>query len=292
MSEPRRAPSDSSDAAARFKQLSLFTGGSLSPQRFGVRRRLRQVARCWMFQLKILIIDPFSGFNEIWWPLFFASAALLVYRQTKDPNALAYAALGAAGIGTWSAIATSASFALQRERWFGALELLVATGTPLPVSLISITGAMATAGLYSLVATLLWGRFVFGIHFVIANPAVFALTIVATVLGLAMIGFLLAVTVVRYRTAWALGNLLEYPGWLICGFLVPVSLLPGWAQPIAKALAPTWGMAAMRNAAAGQSPWRNLAICLGLGVAAAIIGALAASWLLRSARNHATLALT
>ena len=78
-----------------------------------------------------------------------------------------------------------------------------------------------------------------------------------------MCGFLLAVAFVRYRTAWALGNLLEYPVWLICGFLVPLTLFPGWVRPISWVLAPTWGMRAIREAALGGPPLPDLGMCVG-----------------------------
>ena len=58
---------------------------------------------------------------------------------------------------------TTAAISLQSERRQGTLELLVAAPTPFPLLLVPMTLAMATIGLYSLVATLLWGRFAFGI---------------------------------------------------------------------------------------------------------------------------------
>ena len=87
---------------------------------------------------------------------------------------------------------------------------------------------MASLGLYSLVATLLWGWLLFGITVPVASPLLFVLSIVVSIFSIALLGFLLSVAVVRYRTAWAMGNLLEYPGWLLCGFLVPLTLFPAW----------------------------------------------------------------
>ena len=45
------------------------------------------------------------------------------------------------------------------------------------------------------------------------------------------LGMLIATTFVLYRHANALGNLLEYPIWLIAGLLVPIATLP-WVRPI------------------------------------------------------------
>ena len=250
------------------------------------------LAVTWWLQLKMLSASAFNGILQIVWPIFFATTAFLVYRQNGDPNALAYAGLGSAVMGTWSAIATTASSALQRERWSGTLELLVAAPTSFALVLVPITVAMATIGVYSLAATLVWGWLLFGIVVPVASPVLFALGLVVTILAVAMFGFLLSVSVVRYRTAWALGNLLEYPGWLLCGFLVPIVLFPTWVTWISWALPPTWGMEAMRQASAGESPWLALAVCILLGIGYAVVAALLSGAVLRSARRNATLALT
>jgi ABC-2 type transport system permease protein len=155
-----------------------------------------------------------------------------------------------------------------------------------------MTLAMATIGLYSLVATLLWGRFAFGIPISLNDPLVFTLASVVTAIGVALMGFLLAVSAVRYRGAWALGTAFELPVWLICGFLVPVSDLPEWVRPISWVLPPTWGVAAIRDAALGGSPWGDIALCLLLSMGYGLIGAWLCGRLVTSARTNATLALT
>ncbi len=242
--------------------------------------------------VKMLAVSAFDGIFQVIWPLFFATTAFLVYRQSEDPNALLYAGLGSAVMGIWSVVATTASGLPQRERWHGTLELLVAAPTPFALVLVPITTAMASLGLYSLVATLVWGWLLFGITIPVASPLLFGLSILVSILSIALIGFLLSVAVVRYRTAWALGNLLEYPGWLLCGFLVPLTLFPQWVGWISYALPPTWGMQAIRASAAGGSPWSDVLICLGLGLAYGLLGALLSETVLRSARRHATLSLT
>ena len=242
--------------------------------------------------LKVLAVSVFDGVFQVVWPLFFATTAFLVYRQSEDPGALVYAGLGSAVRGIWSVIATTASSLLQRERWHGTLELLVASPTRFALVLVPITTAMATLGLYSLVATLVWGRLLFGIEVPVADPLLFVLSIMVSIFSIALIGFLLSVAVVRYRTAWAMGNLLEYPGWLVCGFLVPLTVFPDWVGWIAYALPPTWGMEAIRSSAAGGSPWLDVLMCLGLGLLYGLAGAVLSDRVLDSARRNATLSLT
>lgn len=257
-----------------------------------VLRVTRMLGIAYWLHLKMLAASVFEGVFQVIWPLYFATVAFLVYGQSHDPHALVYAGLGASVMGIWSVIATSASGLLQRERWHGTLELLVASPTRFALVLVPITTAMASLGLFSLVSTLVWGRMLFGIAVPVRDPLLFALSVLVSIFAIALIGFLLSVSVVRYRTAWAMGNLLEYPGWLLCGFLIPLSLFPTWVTWISYALPPTWGMRAIRAAAVGDSPWRDVLLCLGVGLAYGVVGWLLSETVLRSARKHATLSLT
>jgi ABC-2 type transport system permease protein len=255
-------------------------------------RTLRFLAVSWLLQFKMILRSPFDGFGNVIYPLFFATVAFFVFQSSQSPRTLIYASLGAAVMGMWSSVSTSAGSAMQRERWWGTLELLVAAPRHFALVMLPATLGLATVGIYNLAATLLWGRFAFGIDLTIEHPAAFALAIVATVLAFGGLGFLFAVSFVRFRAAWVLGNFFEYPVWLICGFLVPLSLLPDWVHPIAWVLAPTWGMSAIREAALGGPALRDAAICLGLGACYIAGGVLVTDRVLRAARVRGSLALT
>jgi ABC-2 type transport system permease protein len=253
---------------------------------------LRVLGWGWAFHAKMMTRSAFDGLLAVLWPLFFATVAFFMFRSGGDPELLVHAALGAAVMGVWTATSVPASSALQRARWHGVLELLVATPVHFSLVLLPVTVATSAIGLYCLAATIIWGKFVFGIDLPMEQPFAFAVAIPLTVIAVGMFGFLLAVAFVRFRRSWAMGAVLEYPVWLICGFLVPLSLLPGWVQPISWALAPTWGMNAIRQASTGGSPWPDIALCFALGLGYVGIGVLVLDVVLRSAREHATLALT
>jgi ABC-2 type transport system permease protein len=255
-------------------------------------RAARLLALGWLLHLKMLSRSAFDGVLGVIWPLFFATTAFFMFRASGNDEVLVYAAIGASVMGIWSATSVAAASALQRERWLGTLELLVAAPVHFSLVLLPITIAMSTIGVYSMAATLLWGRFLFGIEIGLESPILFALAVPITIASIGMVGFLLAVTVVRYRTAWALGNAFEYPVWLVCGFLVPISLFPEWVRPISWLLPPTWGVRAIREAALGGSPLNDLMMCLGLGLVFLTAGVLLVETMLRSARANASLSLT
>ena len=239
----------------------------------------------------MLTRDPFTGAFQVLYPMFFATVAFLMFRAGADAESLLYASLGAAVMGIWSATSTTAGSAMQRERWHGTLEVLVAAPPHFALVLLPVTIAMATIGLYSMIATLIWGRLLFGIDVTLEQPLAFLVAVPATVISVGAAGFLLAVAFVRYRAAWALGNLLEYPVWLIGGFLVPLTLFPDWVRPFSWLLAPTWGMNAIRQAALGGSPWPDAALCLLLGAVYVLGGVLVLGRVLHAARARGALSL-
>ncbi len=252
----------------------------------------RLLALGWLFQMKMLMRSSFNSWLGVLYPLFFATIAFFMFRAGSDSKPLLYASLGAAVLGIWSNTSTSAGAAMARERWHGTLELQVAAPVHFALILLPVTIAMATIGIYSMVATLLWGWLAFGIDLHISDPIAFVLAVPATVISIGALGFLLAVAFVRFRQAWALGNMLEYPVWLVAGFLVPLSLFPGWVRPISWMLAPTWGIRAIRGAALSGPSYGDIGMALALGAAYTAIGVLLVHRALLAARSKGTLSLT
>jgi ABC-2 type transport system permease protein len=252
---------------------------------------LRLLGVGWLMHMRMLMRSPFDSVLAVLWPLFFATVAFFMFSAGAGGETLVYASFGAAVMGIWSTTSTAAGGAMQRERWHGTLELLVIAPTHFALVLLPVTIAMSTMGLYSMVATLLWGRVAFGVDVPLEHPIAFAVALVATVVSIGALGFLLAVSFVRYRTAWALGNMIEYPVWLIGGFLVPLTLLPDWVRPISWALAPTWGVDAIREAAIGGSPLAEIVLCLVLGLGYVAVASLVLETVLRAARKDGSLSL-
>lgn len=257
-----------------------------------VRAYLQQQLVCYWLQVKILSTSAFEGFLAVLFPLMFATAALLVYRINGDEDALRYAGLGAAIMGMWTCQGVVAASMMERERWSGTLELLVATPTPLPRVLVPNTLAMSTIGLYCVVATIVFERLAFGIRLDVESWPLFVMSVLMAAVTLALVGYLISVTAVRYRTSWALGAALEYPGWILCGFLIPLDVLPGWTHPLSWAIPTTWSMEAIRDAADGGSPWGALGLSVLTATAYGLLATYLGRRLVDSARRNASLALT
>src|SRR6186997_2089197 len=248
----------------------------------------------WLFHMKTLTNSLFFVLVSVLQPVIFASIAFFMVDtgSQSGTGTLLYVSLGAGLMGIWSATLFGSGGASQWQRWQGTLELLVGAPPPFVAVLLPLTVATSTIGIYSVVATLAWGRLFFGMPLDFAHPLQLAVALPATVLSLGMLGLLLASTFVLYRNANAFSNLLEYPVWLATGLLVPLTLLPGWVAPIGWVLSPTWGMRAIRQAAFGGNAWPEIALCVGLGLVYVALGAIALRNFERLARSRATLSLT
>lgn len=244
------------------------------------------------FHVKSLTRSGFFLLTSVFMPLLVATVAFYMFRAGHRPGTLFYASLGAGVYGIWSSTLFGSGGALQWQRWQGTLEVLVAAPTPFILVVLPLTVATSAIGVYSLASTLLWGRLVFRIPFTVAHPLAFVVAVPATILGLGLLGLVFASTFVLYRHANSLSNMLEWPVLLVSGMLVPLSLLPGWTHPIAWALAPTWGVRAIREAALGGSPWPHVGTTLALAAAYLLLGALCLRHFEVAARRHATLSLT
>jgi ABC-2 type transport system permease protein len=160
------------------------------------------------------------------------------------------------------------------------------------IVLLPITLATAVTGSYALLATLVWGRLLYGIRLDFAHPVEFVLAALVCVLALGMSGLLLASTFVLMRNANALANTLEYPVWLLSGMLVPITVLPAWTGPLSAALPATWGARALREATDGGPVWPALGVCVAISLLFLGLGAVALVHVERRARVNATLALS
>src|ERR687885_774697 len=115
-------------------------------------------------------------------PLIFATIAFYMFKAGGRSGSLLYAALGAGMMGIWSSTLFGSGGSLQWQRWQGKLELLVASPPPFVLVLLPMTLATAINGAYALVATLVWGRVLFGVPLHLAHPALFALAVPVAVL--------------------------------------------------------------------------------------------------------------
>ena len=260
-----------------------------------LRSNLHQVARVWAFTMRIFMISDFFILTAVVQPIIFATIAFFLFQVGGDAageQTLLFAALGTGMMGVWSTTLFGGGGAIAWQRWESTLELLVAAPRRYDLTLLGQTLATTTFGFYSMLATIAWGVILFGMPLEANFPLMLPLALLAAVIGLGVMGMLLATTFVLYRHANALSNLLEYPVWIATGMIVPLALLPGWLGPISWVLVPTWGVEAIRGAAIGADPpWLAIVMCFVLALVYYVAARRILVYVIDKARRDATLNL-
>src|SRR5215813_13440264 len=126
-------------------------------------RTLKVVASGFQMNLKMLGTSSFFLLTSVVQPIIFATVAFYMFRAGGRSGTLLYAALGAGMMGVWSTTLFGSGGMIQWQRWQGTLELGAAAPPPLVLIYMPFCFANAIVGGYSLAATLLWGRLLFGV---------------------------------------------------------------------------------------------------------------------------------
>src|SRR3954471_22486979 len=172
--------------------------------------RTMSLSRVMLFGLglhfKMLSRSPFDMFVVVASPLIFATLAYFLF-QDGNGQSLLVAALASGVMGIWSSTTAQGAGALQRQRSLGILELLVASPTPFWAVVLPITIAISAIGVYSLATGLLYVRLFYGVAISISSWWAFVAAVPATILSIGALGFMFASALVRFRSAFMIGNL-------------------------------------------------------------------------------------
>lgn len=241
-----------------------------------------------------LVMDSFFIFATLLMPLIYALIAFGVLGAKATENGI-YIAIGAGLAGLWSTLLFGSGNAITSERWTGTLENLAASPTPLWVIVFGKTLASTLQSLLSMVASYVLGSLVFGYPLVVAQPAAFGIALAVGLVSFIAFGLMLAPAFLLNPQIQQFQNAMEYPIYILCGFLFPIALLPFWTTPLSYILSPYWTARALQAASEGtltlQQLGLDLLLMLLLGGIYLVISAVLFQVVLRKARVDATLGL-
>jgi ABC-2 type transport system permease protein len=196
--------------------------------------------------------DPQWVIPNVIAPFVFTFVALTLFKEASGPFGL-YAVLGGGMMGMWGNTLYSSGFAIEFEKWQGTLEEVVAAPSNLLHVIAGRSVSNALFGLTNMVAILLIAALVFRVPLGIANPILFGLSMVLTLLSVSALGLIFASAFVLTRSAHVFTNGLEFPIYVVSGSMFPIALLPFWMHPASYILGPTWGIDAIRIAAGQEN---------------------------------------
>ena len=240
------------------------------------------------------LMDGFIIFTVLFQPIIIALLALWMLKG-KGPDYAIFVVVGSGLTGLWSSLLFISGNSINSERWSGTLEPLVAIPTPFEVVIFGKNLANVLQSLFSMVLGYFVAAFLFGYDLSIAQPLYFVISLLLSVFAFISFGLIIAPVFVMNPGVRAWQNAMEFPVYLLCGFLFPIALLPGWTTPISYLLPPYWAAAALHGATTVGTAPSEIFFAWGMMALFSLIDLLVASRLFRlmlyKARADATLGM-
>jgi ABC-2 type transport system permease protein len=240
------------------------------------------------------LMDGFIIFTVLLQPLMIALLALWMLKD-KGPDYAIFVVVGSGLTGLWSSLLFISGNSLNWERWSGTLESLVAIPIPFEVVVFGKNLANVLQSLSSMVLGYFVAAWLFGYDMAIAQPFYFMVTLILSVFAFICFGLVIAPIFVMNPGVQAWQNAMEFPVFVLCGFLFPIALLPGWVTPLSYLLPPYWAAVALHATSSGGASLNQTFFAWAMMVLFSIIDLLIASRLFKvmldKARADATLGM-
>ncbi len=236
--------------------------------------------------------DSFILFAILVQPLIIAVLALFMLKDTAQ-NAAMFVVVGSGLTGLWSSLLFISGNSINNERWQGTLETLVGVPTPFDVIVFGKNLANVAQSLLSMIVAYLLAALFFGYSLNLDQPLLFFVSLLLSVFAFISFGLIIAPIFVMYREVQQWQNAMEYPVYILAGFLFPVLLLPGWTTPISYLLPPYWAAIALHGTSTANAPIQQTLFAWAMMIVFSIIDLFIASrlfkFMLYKARVDATL---
>lgn len=212
---------------------------------------LRVMALSFEVQLRQNLTDGFVLFGIIIQPLIVAFMALWMLKE-KGPDYSIFVVVGSAMTGLWTTLLFDGGNSITGERWNGTLEPLVGSPSSMRVIIFGKVLASVSQSLLSMVGCYTLVSLIMGYPLSIARPVYFAISVILSVFAYVSFGLIIASLFILIRDIGRMINTLEFPVYILCGFLFPIALLPGWTTPLSFILSPYWAAQALHGSARGS----------------------------------------
>jgi len=238
--------------------------------------------------------DGFILFTVLFQPIIIAMLGLWMLKD-KGADAAMFVVVGSGLTGLWSSLLFISGGSINSERWTGTLESLVAIPTPFEVIIFGKNLANVIQSLLSMVLGYLTAAFAFGYSLNVQQPLLFMASIVLSVIAFTSFGLIIAPIFVMNPGVRSWQNAMEFPVYVLCGFLFPVALLPGWTTPVSYLLPPYWAAVALHGTSTGGASINETLFAWGMMLLFSLVDLLIASRLFKlmlyKARADATLGM-
>lgn len=209
------------------------------------------------------MVDAFILFTIIVQPMLIAILAIWMLQERGGDYAI-FVVVGSGMSGLWSSLLFVSGNSITGERWTGTLENLVGSPTPIQVVVFGKALAQVTQSLLSMIACYALVAYVFRLPLNIEQPVVFFSSIAVIIFGFVCFGLIVASFFIVTPEIQRWQNGLEFPVFILAGFLFPIVLLPGWTTPLSYLLTPYWATRVLHAATNGTATSAEIGLTWGM----------------------------
>ena len=228
-----------------------------------IRCYARVVTLSFEMALRQNVTDAFILFTIIVQPLIITILALWMLRDQGENYAI-FVVVGSGMTGLWSSMLFISGNSINLERWTGTLESIVGSPTPIQVVVFGKSLANVLQSLLSMLGSYVLVSLIFGFPIKVLQPGLFVIAVIFTIISFVCFGLIMASLFVVNPDIQRWQNGLEFPIYILAGFLFPISILPGWITPISYLLAPYWAAQALHGTAGGNMSSGDLTLSLSM----------------------------
>ncbi|HEM62518.1 MAG TPA: ABC transporter permease [Chloroflexi bacterium] len=224
---------------------------------------LRVVLTTFELDVKQQAVDLFMIFGVVIQPLLIAIMAIYMLLE-RDPSRGIYVVVGSGMTGLWTSLLFRGTFNINAERFMGTLEGIVASPSSLATVVMGKTLASVTLSFLSMIFSYGLASIVFRFPLTIAQPLPFFVSLLVTIPAFISFGLLISplMAVNLSLSGWV--NALEYPMYILGGFLFPILLLPDWSNPLSYVLAPYWAARVLHATSSGSATLSDILLSWGM----------------------------
>ena len=216
------------------------------------KKTLNVIAMAFEVEMRQNLTDGFVLFGILLQPLIIAFMALWMLKD-KGPDYSIFVVVGSGMTGLWTTLLFQGGNSITGERWNGTLEPLVGSPSALQVIVFGKVLANISQSLFSMVVCYGVVSLVIGYPLVVANPLLFFFSLVLSIFAYVCFGLVIASLFILIRDIGRMINTLEFPVYILCGFLFPIAMLPGWTTPLSYLLSPYWAAQALHGSASASA---------------------------------------
>lgn len=192
-------------------------------------------------------------FCIIFQPIIYTFILYMMYKDSAHNNYLNYVVLGSGLCSLWSAICFSSAGDIERERGMGTLQNICACPSKFTTIVFGKVLANTFLGLLGMALSLTFTMIFFNQFLAVKDVPLFIFCFILMLISFIAISLVIAPIFTLSKNARALMNCLEYPMFILCGFIFPIDVLPSFIRPLSYILSPTLAIKLLRESANGVS---------------------------------------